>query len=393
MRYKSIRLKNMSLKNMSLKRSIFVLSVCCVAVSLVLVGVVFYICKDIQRRYIGTVMEMEMEEESGRYRHAEGEEPVRYELALELTLEQQRIPWVLDGIWMLACIVLPVTGLGIAGLLFYRIKLKTPIAALKEGMECIQKKDLDFSVAVESEDELGDLCQAFETMRAELLRTNQELWEQAEERKRLNAAFSHDLRNPVTILKGTVKLLKQGKEDEHALDRLEGYTLRIENYIETMSGIQRLEQMPVRPDEYAYTQLREEIEDTVRLLAPTLSCTVSLPENENKAEGKVHLDHGIFLNVLENLTGNAARFAKSRLRVSLKEEKEFAVLSVWDDGPGYPIELIQSGPKPFGKMKEEAAHFGMGLYSSQLMCRKHGGRLRLENPAEGGALAEAFFQV
>jgi len=84
MRYKSIRLKNMSLKNMSLKRSIFVLSVCCVAVSLVLVGVVFYICKDIQRRYIGTVMEME--EESGRYRHAEGEEPVRYELALELTL-------------------------------------------------------------------------------------------------------------------------------------------------------------------------------------------------------------------------------------------------------------------------------------------------------------------
>ena len=270
----------MSLKNMSLKRSIFVLSVCCVAVSLVLVGVVFYICKDIQRRYIGTVMETE--EESGRYRHAEGEEPVRYELALELTLEQQRIPWVLDGIWMLACIVLPVTGLGIAGLLFYRIKLKTPIAALKEGMECIQKKDLDFSVAVESEDELGDLCQAFETMRAELLRTNQELWEQAEERKRLNAAFSHDLRNPVTILKGTVKLLKQGKEDEHALDRLEGYTLRIENYIETMSGIQRLEQMPVRPDEYAYIQLREEIEDTVRLLAPTLSCTVSLPEKSDR---------------------------------------------------------------------------------------------------------------
>ena len=58
-------------------------------------------------------------------------------------------------------------------------------------------------------------------MRAELLRSDQELWEQAEERKRLNAAFSHDLRNPVTVLKGTVKLLKEGKQDDQALDRLE----------------------------------------------------------------------------------------------------------------------------------------------------------------------------
>ena len=99
----------MSLKNMSLKRSIFVLSVCCVAVSLVLVGVVFYICKDIQRRYIGTVMEME--EGPVGYGLVEREGPIRY----EFTLKQQRIPWVLDVIWMLACIVLPVTGLGIAG--------------------------------------------------------------------------------------------------------------------------------------------------------------------------------------------------------------------------------------------------------------------------------------
>ena len=53
-------------------------------------------------------------------------------------------------------------------------------------------------------------CAAFETMREELLLTNQELWRQAEERRRLNAAFAHDLRNPVTVLKGTVKQLRQG---------------------------------------------------------------------------------------------------------------------------------------------------------------------------------------
>lgn len=63
--------------------------------------------------------------------------------------------------------------------------------------------------------------------------------------KRLNAAFSHDLRNPITVLKGTIKLLRQGTADEQAIDRLESYTLRIEQYAEAMSSIQRLEQMPV----------------------------------------------------------------------------------------------------------------------------------------------------
>ena len=50
--------------------------------------------------------------------------------------------------------------------------------------------NLDFSIPEVSEDELGQICAAFETMRIELLRTNQELWRQAEERRRLNAAFA-----------------------------------------------------------------------------------------------------------------------------------------------------------------------------------------------------------
>lgn len=85
---------------------------------------------------------------------------------------------------------------------------------------------------------MGQLCAAFEEMRSELLKSNRLLWQQAEERKRLNAAFSHDLRNPITVLKGSVKLLRQGIQDEQTIDRLESYTLRIEQYVEAMSSVQ-----------------------------------------------------------------------------------------------------------------------------------------------------------
>lgn len=247
---------------------------------------------------------------------------------------------------------------------------------------------LTFSMPVHSDDELGQLCTAFDTMREELLKSNQELWRQAEERKRLNAAFSHDLRNPITVLKGTIKLLRQGTADEQAIDRLESYTLRIEQYAEAMSSIQRLEQMPVRINEYSYSLLHSELEETAKILAGALEPSVSAPD-----KGTIQLDHGLVLTVAENLIGNAARFAKSKIEIHLERKGNFLHLSVTDDGPGYPVELIQSGPKPFGKMKEDSAHFGMGLYSSQILCLKHGGTLTLENSKSYGATATASFQI
>ena len=58
-----------------------------------------------------------------------------------------------------------------------------------------------------------------------------------------------------------------------------------------------------------------------------------------------------------------------------------------------PAELVQNGPKPFGKMKEDAAHFGMGLYSSHTLCLKHGGNLKLKNENDHGATVTASFQI
>lgn len=362
------------LKNMGLKKSFFFLTISSVIFALLLVLVVFSICRTIRGNYPSGGIELGINGEM---------------IPLEQpTPEQQRMLTVLDYIQWLACIFLPVCGLGIAGILFYHIKLKPPITVLQASTERILEHDLHFSVPSVSSDELGQICTAFETMRAELQKTNQELWRQAEERKRLNAAFSHDLRNPITVLKGTVKLLRQGIADEHTLDRLESYTLRIEQYVEAMSSIQRLEQMPIQISECQYSVLRSEIEDTVKLLAGTLDLSISMPDR-----GGVPLDHGLFLTVMENLIGNAARFAQKRLMVSMDEQGDFLVLSVTDDGPGYPADLVQHGPKPFGRTEEDTAHFGMGLYSSETLCLKHGGTLKLENTIDHGARAIASFQI
>ena len=361
------------LKNMGLKKSFFFLSVWCILLSLLLVLLVFFICSTIKSGYPPGGIEI-------------GSDGVIIPLE-QPTTAQQCVITLLTYFQWLSCIIVPVSGLGVAAVLFYRIKLKKPIKLLQAGTEHIRANDLDFSIPAVSADELGQICAAFETMRLELLKTNQALWRQAEERKRLNAAFAHDLRNPITVLKGSLKLLRNGTADEQAIDRLESYTLRIEQYVEAMSSIQRIEQMPVRISEVTASVLRTELEETAGLFAPALHIEVFVPDMET-----LRIDHGVFLNVAENLIGNAARFAQTKIRITLAVEKDSLLLSVIDDGPGFPVELIKNGPQPFGRAEVSSKHFGMGLYSSSLLCRKHGGTLRLENGPDG-TITTASIQI
>ena len=304
------------------------------------------------------------------------------------TPEQLRLIQALYAAALLGFVVFPVTGLGAAGAVFYHWKLKKPLRLLLEGTRRIQAHDLDFTLPDVSGDELGKICAAFENMRHELLKTNQELWRQAEERKRLNAAFAHDLRNPITVLKGTVKLLRQDPASPQALDRLEQYTLRIEQYVGAMSSVQRLEQLPINPSGVSCAALGHELEETARLLAPALDLAVSGPD-----AGTVRIDRGIFMIVAENLIGNGARFAQTKLEITLALEGSMLRLSVADDGPGFPPSLLKNGPKPFERQEEQAEHFGMGLYTSGLLCRKHRGELRLSNRESGGAVASASLKT
>ncbi len=360
------------LKSMSLKKAFFLLSFCGVLASLVLVLLVSMACARTIKKYPSGGISIDA---SGTMTLLEGPSP-----------EQERKIRVLSTLPVLSAVLFPVIGLGGAGVLFYRWKLRHSIALLREGTERIRNHDLDFSFPAVSGDELGEVCAAFESMRSELQKTNQELWRQNEERKRLNAAFAHDLRNPVTVLKGTVKLLKENRQDERALERLETYTGRIEKYIEAMSSIQRLEQMPVKTEEVSLSDLGGELEETARLLGSDLMIAISCP-----GTGSVMLDHGIFLTVAENLVGNAVRFAEERVEIVLTLEGERLILTISDDGPGFPDKLLKSGPKPFEKGEDGGAHFGMGLYSCSLLCLKHGGKLSLRNGTEGGAVAAAEF--
>jgi len=293
-------------------------------------------------------------------------------------------------------VLIVVSALLLADVTFYKRKLKRPIGVLIHSTQQIQNQTLDFQMPDCGSDELGQLCSAFETMRQSLLESNRELWRQTEERKRLNAAFSHDLRNPLAVLKGSAKLAKRCVDGENIntpqlmdnLNRIEAYTKRIEQYVETMSSVQRLEQ--VQPEKTTI--------DIASLSSNLNSALLFAAEESGKQlvfhgcndTGTIAIDKGMLFQVAENLTTNALRSARQTVSITLSIV-DGLTLEVSDDGDGFPAELLKKGIHPFQKHADEPEHFGMGLYICKLLCEKQGGYLLIENH-KNGAKATAFFK-
>lgn len=295
-----------------------------------------------------------------------------------------------------ACIVF---SLVLSNVVFYNVKLKNPIAILQSSAERIRQQDLDFVVEKVFNDELGELSTAFEIMREELYKNNQELWRQMEERKRLNAAFAHDLRNPVTVLKGSAKILdsqlKQGnltKENAgETISLITQYTGRIESYIEAMTGAQKLEAVKFEPKPICWAELTAELKNSLSIIGAEVDKKISFScGGENR---QINIDRFIIYNTAENLVNNALRFAKHEVSFDISYDDKKVIMIVSDDGAGFSPAVLKQGAMPFLRADDAdpSAHFGMGLYICRLQCEKHGGNLVLENLTKGAKVTATFY--
>ncbi len=303
------------------------------------------------------------------------------------------------------CILIYSIG-GILGvsLSFYNRKLKQPLQILKGATNQVGKSNLDFEIYYDSKDEMGDLCHSFDLMRSQLIMNNQKMWDMMEEQKRLNSAFAHDLRTPLTVLRGYNDFLStylpEGKVSEEkllsTLSMMSCNIDRLERYSNTMKEIYSMEDIPVHQISVSYGQLMERIEKTVEVINNTNGIEVQLTVNE-KNNSMILLDEAILMEVLENLLSNAIRYANNKVLViiTLKEFERRLLLSVIDDGKGFSTKDLTMATKPYytESSKKRSNHFGIGLYICKLLCVKHGGRISLANSIQQGAVVTAEFST
>lgn len=315
------------------------------------------------------------------------------------------MPWILT----LATGLAPVLAYGGLGLLtfrrFYRVHIAAPLAELAGAADRIAEQDLDFAIGTVRGRELGRLSETLEHMRASLLEAQRELWRTAESRRRLNAAFAHDLRTPITVLKGTVEMaqmrLRRGDTlDVDALDTLSSQVARLERYATSMGGLTKLEDRPVERERLSADVLRGELEHHVAgvVSARGSELDLELASRSESAESIRHdmtvlLDLSLVEEVLDNLLSNACAHAVSSVTFDMMVDAGTLTLVVTDDGPGFTPEALHRGCDPFFSENKSAEHFGLGLNVSSVLCGLHGGEIALTNAETGGAHVIATFDV
>ena len=284
-------------------------------------------------------------------------------------------------------------GIGAAAAVYYRKKLRNPITQLQNGVERIQEDNLDFHIEYDGDDELGRLCCSMEKMRRELRQKHKALWESLEQRKLLNASVSHDLRTPITVLKGYLDYLEknipQDKLTEDMLldtvSSMQGAVNRLELYVESVRDIEKIENIEIEKRSENVKLLLNELRSNVRQLAGNKEIIIS---NDITVD-KIQIDKGVFFRILENLLQNALRYAEKQVSINLSHKKDFLILTVKDDGKGFSAADLEKATTVFYSNDKEKQHFGIGLSVCKILCEKHGGLLYVGNQKEKGACVTA----
>ena len=205
---------------------------------------------------------------------------------------------------------------------------------------------------------------------------------------------SHDLRAPVHVIKGFVEALlagQVGQIDAQArgyLERVLRSARRMEELISDLLALARLSRDALQRSRFDPGELARGLVDGVRERYPGRGI-----EFEWQGERLViEADERLFKVLLENLLDNAAKFTAGRpvcrITFTCQREHDMLVLSLADNGVGFPAEFAHRLFRPYQRLHAQADFpgHGIGLATVARIVQLHGGSISAHNAREGGAV-------
>lgn len=205
----------------------------------------------------------------------------------------------------------------------------------------------------------------------------------------LNLA-SHELRGPITLLRGYLSMISTGSlgefnpQIEAALPVMEQKAEEMNALVEQMIEAARLEEgrLELHPVD---ADLRELVERAVQMIRPLASRTHELVVEQPLEEVRATVDPDRVGTILGNLLSNAIKYspAGGQVLCRVRRNGAYGVISVSDRGIGIPTEMMDKLFTRFGRLvTRETEHIGgtgLGLYLSRELARLHGGDVTVES--------------
>ncbi len=207
-------------------------------------------------------------------------------------------------------------------------------------------------------------------------------------------AVSHDLRNPLTAIMGSVQTLARAQQLQLTTDQTGGLleaidtsARKLHKMISDLLDLDRLDRGDIQPDRRP-TDLRE----LARRLVHEANFLDKHPARIESERVVLSVDEGKVERIVENLLVNATKYTPtgSPICVRVNAVPEGAVISVDDEGPGVPDELKDTIFQPFRQAEQGSPGAGIGLSLVAKFAELHGGRAWVEDRPGGGASFRVF---
>ena len=278
-------------------------------------------------------------------------------------------------------------------------QIMRPVNALTQAARRVEAGDLSTPVGYGGQDEFSAVCAAFDHMQEHLRQEREKSAGYEKARTDLVAGISHDLRTPLTSVKGYIKGMRDGvantpEKREQYLDVAYRKACDMERLLQRLFYFSRMEtgNLPLslaRTDlgEFAARFAREAQEE----LAETGGRVVL---RGAPAPHPVHMDREQMYRVLTNLKENALRYAGADpliLTLTVWRQGDRECLRFADNGRGVPPEQLPHLFEQFwrgdsARSSRGGEGSGLGLYIVQYIVQAHGGTVRAKN--DGGLVIE-----
>ena len=264
-----------------------------------------------------------------------------------------------------------------------------PIRKLEEGANEIANGNLDYVIDYNSTNEIGVTVDAFNGMTQRLKSSMEYMNKIEEDRKQVIAGVAHDLRTPLTSIKGYVEGLMDGIADtpekqERYLKTIYKSTTSMERLLDELLTVSKLETGKIELDlhEVSINEFLEDCFINTQIAVESHGAEYTL-NNNCSPDTMVMLDSDQFERVIKNILSNSVRYqkkgVKSKIEISAHEYNKDVIISISDNGIGMSSENI---PKIFDSFyradlarTKVSEGSGLGLYVCKQIVELHDGRI------------------
>lgn len=268
-------------------------------------------------------------------------------------------------------------------------KLRLELVPIMEATDAIKRQELHFHVGATRIQEFNTVLDSIKDMSEALKDSLKQQWSLEQHRKMQISAITHDIKTPLTIIKGSTEILQESEissEDKELLEYIHTSSDKMEKYLGLLMAAAKAENEDCfKPENFSVATCIGEIE--IQAQAHCKAKNITLITKKETLLKTFWGDKELIIRAVSNILDNAVEYTSEEgiIEFRISGNKNQLAFTVIDNGKGFSQNSLNCATQQFYTKSGERSgkHYGLGLFIAKSVAQKHSGELLLANKADG----------